>query len=143
MRRIDGLLPCPFCGGAPRVVTEELGQFVIRCDNIVCAARSSPTHDKDELRTCWNRRAGGGEISAGLLQSLFAELCLKRSRAISSLDRAARRVKHAALLEACGYQGDPHIDAATSEVLRDAYDDAATMVQALMDAVREHNEAVP
>lgn len=52
-------LPCPFCGGVPRVVSDGPVAFV-ECQRTDCPANPSVTsaHIPDAIRQ-WNQRKGG------------------------------------------------------------------------------------
>jgi hypothetical protein len=53
-------LPCPFCGGEPKVVVSFLGRSVVGCDSLSCSVQPStlPQSDEAEAVATWNTRAG-------------------------------------------------------------------------------------
>ena len=50
------LRPCPFCGGAARLVgdPQEDGDCIVICDE--CGATSGYFYDRDKAVSAWNRR---------------------------------------------------------------------------------------
>ena len=55
---IDGLKPCPFCGGEAEMVRNSAGSYFVRCTNKQCAAKTRLYHENDNgARLAWNRRA--------------------------------------------------------------------------------------
>lgn len=55
---IDGLKPCPFCGGEAEMVRSSSGSYFVRCTNKQCAAKTRLYHENDNgARLAWNRRA--------------------------------------------------------------------------------------
>lgn len=54
------LLPCPFCGGAVRIVVPhvaDLSRYISHVDTRPCPLDFSEFHCNDDLETEWNRRA--------------------------------------------------------------------------------------
>ena len=61
--RVEGLKPCPFCGGEPEVVRHGTPRqsAIVRCTQCGCARESSDEGCFD----AWNRRTPSGETDAG------------------------------------------------------------------------------
>jgi len=56
---VEGLLPCPFCGGTPEMYEEldDLGDFRVQCD---CGATCGGlVYSEKEAVEYWNRRVHG------------------------------------------------------------------------------------
>lgn len=67
----EDLLPCPFCGGAPKVETAKWGTtFSIACRNTKCFGPSTPYYgNESDAIAAWNRRSTiGGEPVAWMVR---------------------------------------------------------------------------
>lgn len=64
---MDDLLPCPWCGVAPKEVGYSVwATYCIECDNEACQVKplTEAYTDRDEVISAWNARvnpAGGGD----------------------------------------------------------------------------------
>lgn len=65
-----GLLPCPFCGGAPTVRSVDDGDIWWRIECSVCECRTEFQRSPHDAREVWNRRTGGAGVGEASLETL-------------------------------------------------------------------------
>jgi hypothetical protein len=76
----EALLPCPFCGHAPRTLRTNRGQKVV-CPNGDCGGETLSWSTKDRAIAAWNKRAAPGWIA-----------CSERMAAAERVIAAARTI---------------------------------------------------
>lgn len=79
----DGLLPCPFCGGAGRIYRSGVHWFAVVCED--CGLATRGVQPRERVIALWNTRTLSAKAVKEEMEELMAERDLHYNRCASLL----------------------------------------------------------